>query len=324
MNAPSQPTMPIPMTFGQTLDRIYRLMRAQLKLFLAVASVPAVAMVAMMAIIFAVAFIPILSQLPKQPDPALMAGLMIPSMLLILPLSLAVFALYLAAAIHAAMQANLGLTVTFREAYAVASKRIGRYLWLTILIYIIAFLPILLLELLIFGATGLLSTNNAEPNPALFLLIPLIALLFIGAMVYGVIIAMRLSLAFPAALTEDLPAVAALRRSSQLTQGAKGRIFLILLVIYALGYAAEMVGFMALAAVIGIGALIMAACGVQMPSAAGITGLVLAGLLLCAFLFLLSALLWSAFSTALAVLYHDQRLRKEGILSTPIQPGEPA
>jgi len=323
MSTPSQPAMPYPMTFGQTLDRIYRLMRSQFKLFLAVASVPAVAMVAIMALFFAIAFIPILSQLPKQPDPTLMIRLMIPSMLLILPLSLAVFALYLAASIHAAMQANLGLTITFREAYAVAWKRIGRYLWLTILIYIIAFLPALLLELLIFGATGLLSTNNAEPNPALFLLIPLIALLFIGAIVYGVIIAMRLSLAFPASLAEDLTAVAALRRSGQLTQGAKGRIFLILLVIYALGYAAEMVGIFVLAAVIGIGALIMAACGVQMPSVAGIIGLVLAGLLLIAFLYLLTALLWSAFSTSFAVLYHDQRLRKEGqptaLPSSPVE-----
>ena len=170
----------------------------------------------------------------------------------------------------------------------------------------------LLLELLLFGATGLLSANNAEPNPALLVLIPLLVLLFIGAMVYGTIIAMRLSLAFPAALAEDLPAVAALRRSGQLTQGAKGRIFLVLLVVYALGYAAEMVGFMVLAAVIGVGALIMAACGVQMPSVAGIIGLVLAGLCVIAVLYLWTALLWSAFSTSFAVLYHDQRLRKGG------------
>src|ERR1035437_10255024 len=101
----------------------------------------------------------------------------------------------------------------------------------------------LVIELVMFGGMGILSANNAEPNPALFLLIPLIALLFIGAMVYGVIIAMRLSLAFPAALAEGLTAVAALRRSGQLTKGAKGRIFLVLLVVYALGYAAEMVGF---------------------------------------------------------------------------------
>jgi hypothetical protein len=307
------------MTFGQIFDRTFRLLRSQLKLFIAVASVPAVAMVLMMAVFFAIVFIPIFSQLPKQPDPAQMFHFLLPSMIFIMPLSLMIFALYLAASIHAAMQANLGITITFREAYGVAWKRIGRYFWLMLLIYIIAFLPMLVMELVMFGGMGLLTAGHTALSPGYFFLIPLEALLFIAALVYGVIIAMRLSLAFPASLTEDLTAYAALRRSGQLTRGAKGRIFLVLLVIYALGYAAEMVGIIVLGAVIGIGALAMAACGVQMPSVAGILGIVLASLCFAAFLYLWMALLWSAFSTALAVLYHDQRLRKDGLLPVPSQ-----
>jgi hypothetical protein len=313
------PAHPFPMTFGQILDRTYRLMRSQLKLFIAVSTVPAVAMVLMMALIFAIAFIPIFSQLPKQPDPEQMFHFLLPSMIFIMPLSLMIFALYLAASIHAAMQANLGITITFREAYGVAWKRIGRYFWLMLLIYIIAFLPMLVIELVMFAGMGLLTAGHTALSPGYFFLIPLEALLFIAALVYGVIIAMRLSLAFPASLAEDLTAYAALRRSGQLTQGAKGRIFLVLLVIYALGYAAEMVGIIVLGAVIGIGALAMAACGVQMPSVAGIIGIVLASLCFAAFLYLWTALLWSAFSTALAVLYHDQRLRKDGLLPVPSQ-----
>jgi uncharacterized membrane protein YbaN (DUF454 family) len=85
-----------------------------------------------------------------------------------------------------------------------------------------------------------------------------------------------------------------------------------------------MVGILALAAVIGIGALVMAACGVQMLSVAGIIGIVLASLCFAAFLYLWSTLLWSAFSTAFAVLYHDQRLRKEVFLPVPSQGGEGA
>jgi membrane-anchored glycerophosphoryl diester phosphodiesterase (GDPDase) len=153
-------------------------------------------------------------------------------------------------------------------------------------------------------------------------MIPLEMLLLIAAMVYGVIIAMRLSLAFPASLAENLTARAALSRSGKLTQGAKGRIFLVLLVIYALGYAAEMVGIIVLVVVIGIGALVMAACGVQLPSVAGILGIVLASLCFAAFLYLWMSLLWSAFSTSFAVLYHDQRLRKDGFLPVPSQAGE--
>ena len=306
------PAHQFPMTFGQILDRIFRLMRSQLKLFIAVSTVPAVAMVLMMALFFAIAFIPIFSQLPKQPDPAQMFRLMIPSMIFIMPLSLVIFALYLAASIHAAMQANLGIPITFSDAYQLAWKRIGRYLWLLFLAYIIAFLPMLVIELMMFAGMGLLTAGHTELSPGYFFLIPLGMLLFIAAMVYGVIMAMRLSLAFPASLAEDLTARAALRRSGQLTQGAKGRIFLVLLVIYALGYAAEMVGIMVLVVVIGIGALAMAACGVQLLSVTGIIGIVLASLCFAAFLYLWMSLLWSAFSASFAVLYHDQRLRKEG------------
>jgi hypothetical protein len=312
------------MTFGQILDRIFRLMRSQLKLFIGIASVPAVAMILMTALFLAVAFIPLFSQLPKQADPAQMFRLFLPSMLIIMPLSLAVFALYLAASIHAAMKADMGIQITFREAYQVAWKRFGRYLWLLLLAYIIAFLPMLVIELAMIVPMQLFTMGKLGPLTPLVYVIPLEMLLFIAALVYGVIMAIRLSLAFPASLAEDLKAYAAIRRSGQLTQGAKGRIFLVMLVIYALGYAAEMVGIIALVAVIGIGALVMAACGVHMPSVAGITGIVLASLCFAAFLYLWTALLWSAFSTSFAVLYHDQRLRKEVFLAVPAQAGEHA
>jgi hypothetical protein len=310
------------MTFGQILDRIYRLMRSQLKLFIAVSAVPAVATVLMMAVFFAIVFIPIFSQLPKQPDPEQMFHFLLPSMIFIMPLSLIIFALYLAASIHAAMQADLGITITFREAYQVAWKRIGRYFWLMLLIYIIAFLPMLVIELVMIVPMQLFATGKSGSLTPLVYMIPLEMLLLIAAMVYGVIIAMRLSLAFPASLAENLTARAALSRSGKLTQGAKGRIFLVLLVIYALGYAAEMVGIIVLVVVIGIGALVMAACGVQLPSVAGILGIVLASLCFAAFLYLWMSLLWSAFSTSFAVLYHDQRLRKDGFLPVPSQAGE--
>jgi membrane-anchored glycerophosphoryl diester phosphodiesterase (GDPDase) len=149
-------------------------------------------------------------------------------------------------------------------------------------------------------------------------------LLFFAAMVYGVIIAMRLSLAFPASLAEGLTTRASLRRSGQLTRGAKGRIFLVLLVIYALGYAAEMVGFFVLAEILGVGALILMALHVQLASVVGIVAGAIAALCLFAFIFLWAALFWAAFSIAIAVLYHDQRLRIEGPPPAPLQPGEPA
>jgi hypothetical protein len=310
------------MTFGQILDRVYRLMRSQLKLFTGIASIMAAAYFLIIVLAGAIASVTILAQQQPNPDPATIFRIVIPVILITLPLVLAIFAFYLAASIYAALQANVGVKVTFREAYGVAWKRIGRYMWLLFLAYVIAVLPMLVIELVIFAQTGLLTMNKPAPTPAFFILLPLEVLLLFAAMVYGVIIAMRLSLAFPASLTEDLTARAALRRSGQLTKGAKGRIFLVLLVIYALGYAAEMAGILILAPIIGVGAVVMASLHVHLVSVAGIAGAALAALCFFAFIFLWMALLYAAFTTALAVLYHDQRLRKEGLAPMPAQGGE--
>jgi hypothetical protein len=310
------------MTFGQILDRIYRLIRSQLKLFIGIASVLAAAYLLIIALAGAIIFVPILTQQQTNPDPAVIFRIIIPVILVTLPLNLAIFAFYLAASIYAALQANLGVVVTFREAYGLAWKRIGHYLWLLFLAYIIAFLPALVLELVMFVPMALFASHQTTPPTTLFILLPLEMLLFIAALVYGVIMAMRFSLAFPASLAEGLTARAALRRSGQLTKGSKGRIFLVLLVIYALAYGAEMAGVMGLAVVFGIGVLAAMALHIHLASVAGIAGIVLFALCCLAFIFLWMALLWSAFSTAFAVLYHDQRLRKDGLLPVAEQAAE--
>jgi MFS family permease len=312
------------MTFGQVLDRIYRLMRSNLKVFVGIAAVPGAATVLIFALAFAAAFAPILRQLPRQPDPRTFLWVMIPLLFFATVLNLAVFALYLAASVHAASQAHLGLQVTFRESYAVAWRRGWSYLWLLSLTYLIAFLPVLVIELAMVVPMALFASDKSNQDTVFLFMIPLGILLFIAAMVYGTIAALRLSLAFPASLAEGLPAWAAIRRSNQLTQGAKGRIFLVLLVVYALAYAAEMVGSVVLMVVFGVGALLMAVLQLQPDSLPAIVGIGLAAVCFAGFFFLWIALIWSAFSTAFAVLYHDQRLRKDGPLSVPVAAGEPA
>ena len=89
------PQYPIPMSFGQILDRIYRLMRANLKLFIGIAAVPAGALIPIMALVFAVAFVPILAQQQRHSDPGAALYLMVPAILVAMVLNLAVFALYL-------------------------------------------------------------------------------------------------------------------------------------------------------------------------------------------------------------------------------------
>lgn len=322
--APLAPLNQIPLTFGQILDRIYRLTRSNLKLFVGIAAVPAGTCLLILALFSAVVIVPIVTQAPEHPDPGALLRAILPSIFIVMLLNMAVFALYLAASIHAASQANQGLKITCSAAYGFAWKRGGHYLWLLFLAYLIAFLPMLVIEMAMIIPMGVFAAGKTSPVAYLVYMIPLEMLLFLGASVYGVIMALRLSLAFPASVAEGLTARAAIRRSGQLTQGAKGRIFLVLLVIYALGYAAEMVVVMVLAMVFGLGALALALLHIQLTSAAGVIGAGLGAVGFLGFIFLWIALFWAAFSTAFAVLYQDQRLRMEGPLPAPAPAGEPA
>ncbi len=61
----------------------------------------------------------------------------------------------------------------------------------------------------------------------------ILAPLFMLALVYGVLMSLRYSLAMPACVVEDLPAAGAIKRSIDLSQGSRGRIFVLGLLVYA-------------------------------------------------------------------------------------------
>jgi hypothetical protein len=317
------------MTFGQILDRIYRITRANFRSLLAIAFVPSFVSILFILGLEALFFLPLIRQLPNPPSHESFAQLsqflnpaiMFPAFLLITILNGALMALYFAAAIHAATQADRGFTPSFSESWQFGWSRMGRYLWLMLLIYAVAFLPAVVIELAFFGAASLLSLGKAAPNPAVFLLIPLGMLLFLAAFVYAIVMGLRLSLAFPASVVEGLSARAALKRSGHLTQGAKGRIFLVFLVEYAILYAVMMVSEWVIILLGLLGYMAWSALQIHLSPpwsyiAIGF-GLVLAMLALS----LYSALTWVGMSSSLAVLYHDQRLRTDRPLPAPIPPG---
>jgi membrane-anchored glycerophosphoryl diester phosphodiesterase (GDPDase) len=155
----------------------------------------------------------------------------------------------------------------------------------------------------------------------LFFLIPLAALFYLGSIVYAIFMSLRLSLAFPACVHENLTAMQAIRRSGVLTNGAKGRIFLVLLVIYAISYVAVMILYAVGLFAFAIGAL-TGAGHASLTSPITIALAVAGVLVLLALVFLWSAVLMAAYSTAFAVLYRDQCLRKDG--PPPVQAAQPA
>jgi hypothetical protein len=130
---------------------------------------------------------------------------------------------------------------------------------------------------------------------------------------------LRLSLANCACVHEGLTARQAITRSGFLTQGAKGRIFLVLLVIYAISYAVMMViyfiGLMVFGAVMLAGSAGLSAHDTTPFGYAAIGLLIIAAAVIVLFW---SALLMAAYSVSFAVLYRDQCLRRDGPQAFPV------
>jgi hypothetical protein len=126
-------------------------------------------------------------------------------------------------------------------------------------------------------------------------LIALLAFFALAGLVYGVVAYIRNSLAIPAAVMEDLEVPRAMRRSKQLVAGRKGRIFLLLLLLFALYCVAGALQFPF--------ALLL----LHSRSAEHIVGQFIS--LLVAFL--CSSLIGPVGSIALCLFYIDERIRRE-------------
>lgn len=306
-----------PPTIGQILDRIFRLFRAHFLLFMRIASVLIAGLVltygAFGAAMFASrGFAPAHSRL----DPFRVMMVLVPMGFVSGLAFTVIHAVFEAAATHAGLEADLGIKSSFREAYGVALKNAGRYVWLMVLRNLVLSIPILICNA-IFGGLALWffrSGPNLSPAPIFFAL-PLLFLAYLGCTAYMILMGLRLSLGVPACVAENIPAVEALKRSLGVTKNAMGRIFVVLLVVYAAGYGAflvlEMVGF----AFIGGGALFWSMMHIHPGHMAVAIAIGLAALLFIGAMFLWIAALMAGYAIAFAVLYHDQRRRVDGVAS---------
>lgn len=312
-----------PMPFGVTLERVYRILRDHMKVFLGLAVPPAVATILLYGVVAGVMFANLRPYLVKGGAPLAepaasiaMMRIMLPSILLAIVPMMVVFAFYLAAAFHAANKIDSGTATTVRECFGAAWGGLGRSLGLLLWIYFRAFGPLLAIEIVSFGFSGWLGLGGAGQNlsPAFFAIFPIVMLLFVASYVYGIIVGLRLSLAFPASIEEGLTAGEAIRRSAQLTYGSKGRIFLLLLVIYVISYACFMVLYFVGILVFLIGALAMAALQIHPTTPWAVAAAVVAGIVLFCFLYVWMALLYASGVVTLSVVYHDQRRRMDASL----------
>ena len=310
-----------PMTVGQTLDRIWVILRRNALLLLALGAAPALSVLlsygAVLAWLFAEHILP-----PQQNENSrkLVSEWLVAAPLGSVPFFL-IYALFMAATCWAALAADRGESPTLRDAYRAAWRRAGRYCWLMILQCLCIAVPVIVCGAAVAGGFVLAaSAQTGRPGPAaLFFLMPLVLLVYPLIFAYAVWMGLRISLAFPASVAEDLTAMEALKRSGRLTHRAKGRMFLVLLVVYAVGYAVMMVLELVGMAVVAVAAL--AAEGMHLGLAQPLTlvGMGVLGLGMAAVLLLCMAGTWASYAVTFSVIYGDQRLRWELARKTAVE-----
>lgn len=330
MNAPMLPVVPGssagPMTVGRILDRIFAILRSNLGTFIRLGAVPVAVLLVAYGAAFALLRVKGLFPRPHQaPDSAQILAVIFPAILVALVPMMVAFAVFQAAACHASIQANRGRRIGFRQAYGEALRDAGRYVWLMVLQAICVMLPVLVTLAAAIGGVWMRAVAaSGPPRPGTwFFVAPLIMLAYLLTLAYAVWMTLRLGLAFPACVEEKISAVEALKRSGYLTRQAKGRMFVVLLVVYAISYAAFLVVEFAALAVIAIVALIGAGMHLHVPFALGVAGVGILAMVFGVLVLLWMALIWAGYAISLSVLYEDQVARMDPSPAGPVA-GEPA
>jgi hypothetical protein len=331
------PAQPPGMTIGQILDRVFRLIGANLRMYLGMALVPAGASLGMMTILGGLA---LLILLPRLHGMAHLHGMPHPadflSLLVLLPLAFllycgvfVVFALYGTAAAHAVVKTHRGEPASAAEAWAIARKGAGRYIWLMFLLALILAGPVYVVMGIfgsIFAVFALsIAHNHAAAQMAFATFIPL-AMLFnvlnLGGQVYMVLMFLRYGLAIPACVMESLPAVESLKRSVTLTRGGRGRFFVAMLTIYAASIGVVLACELVLFFVAGIAVLAGTLMHLTLHSPALLFFFAPAALLVVMALMLaVFSLPYVGYTTVVGVVYCDQCWRLENTAPTPVPGG---
>jgi hypothetical protein len=207
-------------------------------------------------------------------------------------LTLLPVAVGMAAVMHAVARNYLGEMCTIREAYASIGRRWYRFVLILLAIYSYAVLPIAILIGVVAVASALLPTGMARVVVVGMAVILAFAGFFV--MFWWML---RWALSIPASLMENLKVHRALKRSSVLTRGGTGRIFVMLLLVGAvmtvIQYAIQIPMFVLLWKSKGVPTLTT-----QIVASFGT--------------FLSGSFVLPIYSIALTLFYYDQRIRKEG------------
>lgn len=294
------------MSLGEILDRTAQLYRRNFLLFAGIAAVYAGVMLFFNLMQIGLDELLLKLNMAKQLPLASLASLIV-----IVPLIFIGAGAAVAANNRAVAWVNLGKSATIVGAYRSILPRLGRYLWMMTIMGFIIYLPFVLLALAftaflyLYGKPrGIFAAGGINTHPDAFVVVAIITFVFILLavvyMVYAVIMGLRYSLAIPAAVVEDLEARKSIRRSIELSKGARGRIFMLGLLI-----AAIQLGIVFITQFIFLFAMFAAAKRhTQVPVWIQIAQQIVG--------FFTNSFIGPMYATGLTLFYYDQRIRKEG------------
>ncbi|MGD0631034.1 MAG: hypothetical protein ABR987_17030 [Terracidiphilus sp.] len=325
MNEPLHPS-----SLSEILDRTAQIYRSRFLVFLGIAIIPTAVLVAF-AGCGVLAFV-LTGLNTATPVAGLAAVLAFAALgMVVLPIFIAVTALATAAMSHAAARLFLGQAVTIRDSYKAVWRRGWQYIGVWFLqIAAVWIVPIAawiaaIFSSTLFGALAGRAGMGVNGGIVAFFMFIVVA----GLVTYGVWMNLRLSLAFPACVVEQIGPWNALRRTSALSQGTKGRILLLYLLGAALNWIVTIAVWLPVTIVI---AIVVGSGNPQRAEAVG----TLAGFAIYGVSFAVQALTRPVYGIALVLFYYDQRIRQEAfdiewmmlqaglVVPLPTQPSEPS
>ncbi len=306
-----------PLSLGELLDRTFTLYRSHFWLFIGIMAVPQ-----LLAIVLNVT-LEILQQHglvvssggiagARGPEFTMLAAVLVVVSWVLIILDGMLYALALGATTLAVSEVYLGRSVTIRDAYGNLRGRLWRLIRVAFSIFLRFFGLLVLAAVAMAILIPSLARSTGQSNPIVMGLFFLV--LVVVAVALGVWVVLRYGVAIPALLLENLKARQAMKRSVSLTSGYRGRVFLTLLLMGIVTYAAVLLfqgPFLAAIMMTKGGAASLWLRSLAVTSG-GIGG----------------ALTGPLAMIALSLLYYDVRVRKEAfdlqMMMAALQPGGPS
>jgi hypothetical protein len=296
-----------PLTLGEILDRTAQLYRENFILFAGIASIYAGVLLVLNLMQIGLTELLFVFHMARYQTFAKLAFVV-----LMFPVIIICSGAAMAANNRAVAWVNLGERATIRGAYRSILPRLGRYLWIMAIAMFFAYWPFVVIYaaffLMLFAIPGFnfgaANHQGAHLDPSAAILVGVgavgILVLTFPAIIYAVWMALRYSLAIPASVVEDLKARVAIRRSIELTHGARGRIFVLGLLI-----AVIQVGLVGITQFIFI---IMAFKDARQHLLLPVWVQIIQQVVN----FLTTSFIGPMWATGLTLFYYDQRIRNEG------------